>query len=990
MTGNDDGGFTPHPGDPWHPGWRSDDEASEDPASEQSDVAGDDEPVEPKRRRLFGRRKSDDDPGEEPAVERPDDAAEEADEPVSETIEPVGDDPFDAVLRAEGRAVRGRSSAPDRAPEPAWTSDDEIPEELRLPDDQPSSIGEPTGIDPGQESIGVEPEGEPDGGTPSPEASFEPIDSSRSDTESGDGAPVEAAGEVSEVAGKYGVAGPEAFDALADTAEEELDDWEAFMGGSAEASQPVTEPLLEVPAEASGDPEVFDEWDDSEPRRKRRWFRRSADDAVDEPIESSEIEDWATEAGPEPSPAPAPTVGGEAGDDWLAETGPDEDADDDALFMPPIGEPHAEEIAAAGEPLGDVFDEDDFDEDVFDEDDPEAAVAAALEALGIPYDDGGQAMGESEPEAEPLPTDATSDVPVPESGDEPWSVADQPIDRGVTSPDDEVEPSDTVWAPPVDTTDDVSDTAAVEEPAPAPLAGEVEDAVVEEPVDWDGDPSRVPDSWFAEVDEDTVVPPTVAETPETEWPSAEGPWEGRAAWEAEPSTEVFDVEEASALADQASAGVDPADAAARYRDQQPVVPEGYQDWGEAVADAIPESGEETAEYHLQHIPPPADALPEGFEPFPGAGPAAAYGEGFDDREDGRMGDEIDGPPDHPTPHESDDDDAFDERIYTAGGTVEHRGLADAIAAAGEDDDTEWQAMSAAMAGVETGVLGFEDVADLASGDEYVAPVRSNLGIRVLTGLILAGLLFGSLLVAGWAFALFVTAIVTLGLGEFYMTLRRRGYSPLSLFGLVGAVGTLLATWFHGPIAIPSGILLTTVVVFFFYAFAPTRRDALSNGGLTVLGMAWATGALAFAIAIARAEEFQILVLAVVAATAAMDIGAFSFGRRWGRRPLAQILSPNKTLEGLLGGTLLAVLVASGFGFFELGPFDLAGGLALGAVVAVAAPLGDLAESMVKRSMAVKDMGSTLPGHGGVLDRIDALVFVVPAAWVLFETIGYLG
>jgi phosphatidate cytidylyltransferase len=334
-------------------------------------------------------------------------------------------------------------------------------------------------------------------------------------------------------------------------------------------------------------------------------------------------------------------------------------------------------------------------------------------------------------------------------------------------------------------------------------------------------------------------------------------------------------------------------------------------------------------------------------------------------------------------------DEFDEQIYAGGGTMEHRDLAAAIALSG-DEDTQWQALSAAMPGMETGVLGFDDVADLGTGGEYVAPIRSNFGLRVATGLALVGVLFGSLFIGAAAFAGFIGVMVLLGLVEFYGALRRCGYLPLSLFGLIGAGATLLAVWFHGPLAIPAGILITATVTFFFYAFSATRRDALSNAGLTVFGVSWIVGAVAFAIPIARAEDHIILIFAIVAVTAATDIGAYSFGRTWGKRPLAPALSPNKTTEGLAGGILMAFVVSGAIGFLEWGPFDLASGLALGTVVVFAAPLGDLAESMIKRSLGIKDMGSILPGHGGILDRIDAFLFVIPAAWVLYKLIGFLG
>ena len=106
------------------------------------------------------------------------------------------------------------------------------------------------------------------------------------------------------------------------------------------------------------------------------------------------------------------------------------------------------------------------------------------------------------------------------------------------------------------------------------------------------------------------------------------------------------------------------------------------------------------------------------------------------------------------------------------------------------------------------------------------------------------------------------------------------------------------------------------------------------------------------------------------------------GRSAGSRPLSAA-SPNKTIEGLAGGMLLAVVAAVVFALVGVHPFDQwQEGLKLGILVALVAPLGDLAESLIKRDLGIKDMGSVLPGHGGVLDRFDALLFVLPAVWYL--------
>jgi phosphatidate cytidylyltransferase len=151
-------------------------------------------------------------------------------------------------------------------------------------------------------------------------------------------------------------------------------------------------------------------------------------------------------------------------------------------------------------------------------------------------------------------------------------------------------------------------------------------------------------------------------------------------------------------------------------------------------------------------------------------------------------------------------------------------------------------------------------------------------------------------------------------------------------------------------------------------------------------MVWA-GLGSFALLIARSEEYQTLILGVVVAVAAADIAAFFVGRSIGRTHFAPWVSPNKTVEGLVAGTIVAIAVGAGLNYFA--PFELTSGLAIGAAAAILTPLGDLAMSAAKRALHLKDMGSVLPGHGGFLDRIDGLLFTIPAAWAILLWAGLL-
>ena len=116
-------------------------------------------------------------------------------------------------------------------------------------------------------------------------------------------------------------------------------------------------------------------------------------------------------------------------------------------------------------------------------------------------------------------------------------------------------------------------------------------------------------------------------------------------------------------------------------------------------------------------------------------------------------------------------------------------------------------------------------------------------------------------------------------------------------------------------------------------------------------------------------------------TVSNDSGALFVGRAIGKRPLSKALSPNKTVEGTLGGTLVTLLIGA-IVLPMMSPWTLSHGILFAIALSVVVPLGDLFESMVKRTLGVKDIGHLLPGHGGVLDRVDGLLFALPTAFYL--------
>ena len=349
-----------------------------------------------------------------------------------------------------------------------------------------------------------------------------------------------------------------------------------------------------------------------------------------------------------------------------------------------------------------------------------------------------------------------------------------------------------------------------------------------------------------------------------------------------------------------------------------------------------------------------------------------------DDEDG-VGDEDDDVPDFAT---------FTSDQYVQATTEDYAGLAEAVAKAAAEDTGERAAVAASIPGLESGVVGLEDVVEAETGERPTLGVsrRSDLALRVGTGLVLLGLFAGSLFYEVTT-GLFVLVVLLIAESEFYTVLIRNGYRPVALFGFLGTVGAFVGTWLWGVGAVPISVALTLVAAGLLMGVAPQKTSSLQNLALTVAVMAWVGGLGAFAFALIASANYRWLFAAVVVTTAAMDVIQYFVGKRIGRHPMAPNVSPNKTIEGLVSGVAAAIVVGIVFGFF--GPFNMANGLALGAVVGGVSPFGDLAVSVVKRALAVKDMGGVLPGHGGVLDRVDAMIIVLPAAWIVFRAAGLL-
>ncbi|MGI8777261.1 MAG: phosphatidate cytidylyltransferase [Acidimicrobiales bacterium] len=259
---------------------------------------------------------------------------------------------------------------------------------------------------------------------------------------------------------------------------------------------------------------------------------------------------------------------------------------------------------------------------------------------------------------------------------------------------------------------------------------------------------------------------------------------------------------------------------------------------------------------------------------------------------------------------------------------------------------------------------------------------------VVTGFVALVVVLLAAAIGPKALLLLVVVALVMAAAELFGAMRTAGHHPATLLGVTSTAALSGAVYWRGVDGFNLVMPLFIVFALLWYLTGAVRGRPLMNVAVTTFGFFYVgiLGSFAALLLGAPHNDGIGLLLGAVLTTAAYDAGAFFAGRFAGKTPLAPDISPGKTVEGMVGAC--AATFVAGLVVGQIAPWDVKRGVVLALVVMVVAPLGDLCESMLKRDLGVKDMGAILPGHGGVLDRIDALLFVVPATWYLIRILNF--
>ena len=265
--------------------------------------------------------------------------------------------------------------------------------------------------------------------------------------------------------------------------------------------------------------------------------------------------------------------------------------------------------------------------------------------------------------------------------------------------------------------------------------------------------------------------------------------------------------------------------------------------------------------------------------------------------------------------------------------------------------------------------------------------KSNLIIRSITGLLYGLVLTASLVINYYTLFIFFFIVLILGLKEFYQLAEKKDIIPQKTLGFIMSLSIYISSYLFHLNEKMSYLTLNLVLALTFLIFAVeifrSKEISFVNIGTTILGVIYVALPLSLLTFLAFDKNNQYnyhLTLSLFILVWLSDVGGYLAGIKFGKHKLLEHISPKKTWEGIAGGLVLCIL-----GSYILSQFfpimNIYTWLVLGLVVYVSSVIGDLIESMLKRSANIKDSGNILPGHGGILDRFDSVLFVIPIVYI---------
>jgi phosphatidate cytidylyltransferase len=260
----------------------------------------------------------------------------------------------------------------------------------------------------------------------------------------------------------------------------------------------------------------------------------------------------------------------------------------------------------------------------------------------------------------------------------------------------------------------------------------------------------------------------------------------------------------------------------------------------------------------------------------------------------------------------------------------------------------------------------------------------NLTSAIVVGVVLAGTFIGSLFWHPAAFTVVVAGLMVIAFVESSRVLREADLKLETPVLIVSTMIMLLGAYQAGHAGQAVGVAVLVLGGMLWMLGDPGRRDVVRNLSLTLLFGLWVGFLASYGVLLVNHRAGVVAVLAVAGAAILTDIGGYAFGVSFGRHKVAPSVSPNKTWEGLLGGVLVAVV-----GAVLVLPridetFDMVAAAVIALTCGLAGFMGDLLESMIKRDLGVKDRGRVLPGHGGILDRVDGILLALPVGYYAVE------